>query len=382
MLLWGRPRLSWQLPENGACLSRSRTSIINAFFIIIVLLRHISQRLVPFEGIDACYHAYFNCLAGQAIVSSFFFFSGYGIMKSILGKGEAYVRELMNKRFVRLYFNTAVCCALSCLIYGLTYLSPTKAALYFVRTMVGAGGCWFIVMTLAIYVMVWIVFKVRGLRNLLGSVVLVSALIYVLCVALVFVKPMWWLDTELCFPCGMLLAIYLPMIESAIRKIRLPIGLVGVTFIVAGWFLMINHMDAYYLVSDCFLTGFLSQGRIQLIGHAYHILIYPLCSVVWVLGILWMFATVQWKKEPAFLVWLGGPAVFYLFVLHFIPIRLIQYWGTDGDFPIGVISESFGWGAQYPKLVVASVVLSSILLAYVAHKLLPKLTQLVGISSK
>lgn len=99
MLLWGRPSFVWQLPENGACLSHNRTNIINAFFIIIIVLRHINQRIVPFEGIDLWYQRLFDGPAGQSIVSSFFFFSGYGIFKAIERKREIYVKELITKRF-------------------------------------------------------------------------------------------------------------------------------------------------------------------------------------------------------------------------------------------------------------------------------------------
>ena len=105
----------------------------------------------------------------------------------------------------------------------------------------------------------------------------------------------------------------------------------------------------------------------------YHILVYPLCTVVWVLGILWIFASVKWQKESAFLVWLGGPAVFYIYVLHFVPIRLIQYFGTDGDFPLGLISEAFGWGALYPKAVVLATVVLSLVLAFLMQLVLTKL---------
>lgn len=372
-LLWGKPQFNRNLLPDGAILSHNRTNVINAFFIIIVVLRHIHQRLVPFHGVDEYYHMYFNGPAGQGIVSTFFFFSGYGIMQSIMRKKEVYVRELMSKRFLRLYFNTAVCCLFCSLIYGLTYLSPGEAVDSFFKTMIGAGGYWFIIMTLAIYIATWIGFKLCGVSRPVISVLTSATFIYLLCVALTPIKPMWWLDTELVFPCGMLMAIYLPHIEKLIRKTRLPILLIGLLLTGLGWFMMRYYPAGYNLIIKSHLLDFLNEKYLPHCSNAYHILVYPICTVVWVLGILWVFAAIRWKKEPAFLVWLGGPAVFYIFVLHFIPIRLIQYFGTDGAFPTGVIETAFGWIITYPNLVIWVTVVASIGLAYLMHLLLPKL---------
>ena len=372
-LFLGKPKMVYHLPTAGACLTHNRTNVINAFFIIIILLRHIDQRLVPFCGIDVYYDRFFNSPAAQGIVSTFFFFSGYGIMQSIRKKKELYVRDLMSKRFLRLYFNTAVCCLFCCFVYGCTFFEPYDAALSFVKTMVGAGGYWFIIMTLAIYVTTWVGFKFCGVSRPVIAVFVSAALTYALCLALIPVKPMWWLDTELCFPCGMLLAIYLTRIEGIIRKLRLPILLVGCAFFLLGWQMMKYHMIGYNLILRTHLLDFLENPSAHLFTDMYHILVYPLCTVVWVLGILWIFASVKWQKESAFLVWLGGPAVFYIYVLHFVPIRLIQYFGTDGDFPLGLISEAFGWGALYPKAVVLATVVLSLVLAFLMQLVLTKL---------
>ena len=370
MLLWRRPSLVWQLPENGACLSHNRTNLINAFFIVIIVLRHINQRIVPFEGIDLWYQRLFDGPAGQSIVSSFFFFSGYGIFKAIERKRETYVKELITKRFLRLYINMGICCAFSCMAYLITHLTPKEALVSFVDTMIGAGSYWFIVMTLAIYLVTWFGFKVCGVNRPLSAILLSFALIYVLCVALIPIKPMWWLDTELCFPCGMLMALFLPKVENAVRKIRVPVLLVGAVCLAAGWILMKYHMMPYYVVKEKFgLLEWLPVAWHHLLRDAYHILLYPLCTVVFVLGVLWLFAGIKWKKEPSFLVWLGGPAVFYIFVLHFIPIRIIQAGSLVGPYPI--MSSDIGsaivcepMGSVYPELSIVGMMAATLLLAY------------------
>lgn len=381
LLLCGRPSFVRNLPDNGACMSHNRTNVINAFFIIIIVLRHINQRIVPFDGIDIWYKTFFDNPAGQSIVSTFFFFSGYGIFKAIQRKKEVYLRELMTKRFLKLYVNLGICCAVSCLVYMLTHLTPREALASFIHTMIGMGGYWFIVMTLAIYIATWIGFKIGGINRPLVSILLSAAIIYLLCVGLIPFKPMWWLDTELCFPCGMLMASCLPQVENAVRKVRLPVMLVGLLCLVFGWMLMKYYMMPFYAVQEKYrLLDSLSPDCQHFLRDAYHILLYPLCTVVYVLGILWIFAGIKWEKEPAFLVWLGGPAVFYIFVLHFIPIRIIQAGGLSGPYPIMssdigslIIKEPIGWGAQYPVLSIIGMIAATLLLAYVGQQVVSRI---------
>ena len=366
-------------------MTHDRTSMINAFFILIIVLRHINQRIVPFHGVDLWYQSYFDSQTGQSIVSTFFFFSGYGIMKSILKKREVYVKELMSKRFVRLYINTAICCAISCFVYMMTHLTPSEAMESFAKTMLGLGGYWFILMTLGIYAIVWLSFKVCGLQKLTMAIVVAFVLVSLFCALLIPVKPMWWLDTELCFPCGMLMARYLTQIEDAIRRIRVPIIVVGVCVSVVGWTMMKYHMLPFHVVHEKFkLLSWLPDELQVYVGKLYHVLVYPLTTGVWVLGLLWSFASIQWQKVPSFLVWLGGPAVFYIFVLHFIPLRIVQAGRLSGPYPVlssdinaVIVTEPTGWGLDCPELCIVGVVLCSLLLAYMAHLIIPRIDKLI-----
>ena len=170
LLLTGKPRFRKHLPTDGSYLSHERTNLINAFFIIIIVLRHIHQRIIPFEGIDLFYAHVYEHKAAQSIVSSFFVFSGYGIMMSLLKKKEIYLKELMSKRFVKLYFNMAVCAFVSAITYIFTYTTWELALHHAVLTCLGLGGYWFIIMTLVIYITTWLSFtRVSQATRLMGS---------------------------------------------------------------------------------------------------------------------------------------------------------------------------------------------------------------------
>lgn len=93
------PSLHAQIsPDNW--LSRERTSFVNGFFICLVFLSHTVVYDVPYGETESWLVA--RVIPGQLIVTSFFFFSGYGIMYSIRAKGQAYVRSILLSRFPKL----------------------------------------------------------------------------------------------------------------------------------------------------------------------------------------------------------------------------------------------------------------------------------------
>ena len=356
LLFTGKPRFRKYLPTDGSYLSHERTNLINAFFIIIIVLRHIRQQVIPFDGMDELYIHLYEQKAGQSIVSTFFVFSGYGIMMSLMRKKETYLKELMSKRFVTLYFNMAVCALVSALTFIVTYTTWDKALWHFVLTCMGLGGYWFIIMTLVIYITTWSAFSIAGLKRPTTAIILSGVLIYVVCIALIPYKPGWWLDTELCFPCGMLLALYREKLDTILSRTKLPILIIGLIMSILGWYLM------QYCSRVCGAVLYHCDLLTDHSGQAAYIFLYPLCTVVFVLGITWAFASLTWKKTNPFLVWLGGPAVFYIFVLHFIAIRAMQ---------------ALGWHHTYPQLGILLIVLASLGLAYIGYKLLPKLDKLI-----
>ena len=77
------------------------TSPINGYFINIVFLSHLRQY------IDKASHTLLDQgfltvigLLGQLVVTTFLLYSGYGIMESIIHKGDSYVRQLPKQRIL------------------------------------------------------------------------------------------------------------------------------------------------------------------------------------------------------------------------------------------------------------------------------------------
>lgn len=90
----------WSSPKDGP-LTRDVTSAINGYFISIVFLSHLRKYIdtAAFTQLDQGFLAVIGYL-GQLVVTTFLFYSGYGIMESITYKGEAYVRQLPKRRIL------------------------------------------------------------------------------------------------------------------------------------------------------------------------------------------------------------------------------------------------------------------------------------------
>ena len=72
-------------------MSIDQTRCINAIFVILVFLSHVKTYVILD---DVWYNSYFlkiNIYLSQLIVTTFLFFSGFGIMESIKNKKELYI---------------------------------------------------------------------------------------------------------------------------------------------------------------------------------------------------------------------------------------------------------------------------------------------------
>ena len=84
--------------------SIGQTNVIKGIFVILVLLGHGSGYLKLTGVLDIPYKS-FQSHIGQMVVSMFFFYSGFGMIKSIMKKRFAYIKTLPLKRFLIVVLN-------------------------------------------------------------------------------------------------------------------------------------------------------------------------------------------------------------------------------------------------------------------------------------
>ena len=235
LLLTGCPRLRYKLPVDGSYMGHDRTMMINGFFMVLIILKHIAGHTgyTP-EGVDAVFRSVVIDPMDQFIVSTFFFYSGYGIMNSICRKGDAYVHDLIKLRFPRMYFNYAVALLIMAGISCTYRCTPDVAAVHFLKEVVSPAGCWFIFNTLVLYLFTWISFRLLTPGRPWPALGLLAVLTLAYCLALLPYRPAFELTTELCFPAGAAYLLLRPRIDAVLGRMPGPVMAWGVAGILAA----------------------------------------------------------------------------------------------------------------------------------------------------
>ena len=338
-LLCGRPGLVAELPHDGAYVSRERTCMINGIFIWIVFMSHM-------QGYQSLATAWDRPVLevigrmGQTMVATFLFFSGYGIMASLQRKGILYSKQLITHRFCKVLLHFAVAVALFWGIQyamGIRYDAVRVLSSFYAWSSIGNSN-WFIFITLAAYLII-------ALNNMLlrrwgGAVVAGGvALSFLMLIPLLLHKGDYWVDSCLCIPAGMFFCLYRERVEEKVRACRCPVWLLGAVLSVAGVMLY---------------RGLALQVTLRTIGEVpllVLVLVRNVGCIVFAHGVCFFFAGVRFARVPAFLVWSGGAALFYLYIFQRIPMLVGKHGGMHVAYPLAyqvgcaICSLVIAWGA-------------------------------------
>ena len=200
-------------------LLKDSTTAVNGFFVALVFLSHFKA----YFELSGVYDKPFNSMMSflnQLIVTTFLFYSGYGIMCSINKKGIPYVKSIPKKRFlsVLLHFDIAVM-----LYFVLNIILQKKMQLKTVLlSLVGwdslGNSNWYIFAILILYIFVFISFMAVKDKKLLGVMLTaVFSCLYV-CVMTFSEKKDFFYNTVMCYPVGMIYGLYKEKIEKFLQK--------------------------------------------------------------------------------------------------------------------------------------------------------------------
>lgn len=291
-------------PEKFNCdyLSKDNTSAINGIFVVLVFFRHFSQYINLNDSLGDSLYYEFNGYLGQLLVTSFLFYSGYGIMCSISAKGTAYVNTIPRKRIlgVWLHFAIAVLLFLVCdLLLGKHYSIKTVLLAFTGWSSIGNSN-WYIFATLFLYLFVFIAFKISKSRKITG--LLITA---VLILAFVFVqmrvdRPQYCFNTIVCYPLGMLFALVKPYFEKICFR---------------------NDLTYYTCVAVVFSLFVFSFGYIKE-GFICHSIV----SALFILLLVLISAKIKIKN--GFLSLMGNH-VFSIYILQRIPMMIFANLGLN-----------------------------------------------------
>ena len=176
-------------------ISPVQTTAINGFFVMLVFMRHINQYLDigKYDGLFKI----LDSMLGQLIVTTFLFYSGYGIMYSIKNKNN-YINS-MPKRIVKilLQFDMAIVFYIfvNLVIGENLFWKDVLEALVAWKSL--GNSTWYIFAILCLYGLTFVAGKISNNYKVLALLVTVGALLYILILKLVG-KESHWYNTALC----------------------------------------------------------------------------------------------------------------------------------------------------------------------------------------
>ena len=176
--------------------------MINGFFVGLVLFSHFNSYVITNSSIDSIY--YFIFKMGQLMVTTFLFYSGYGIYESIKNK-KNYINNFFKNRIVKLFVSVFLAIILYIvlnIIIGEEYSIKTILLSPIGLTSIGNSN-WFIFATFCMYFSVLISFKIFKKDNLSALLLCLILSFGYIFLVMKFLGYSWWVDTILCFNAGM-----------------------------------------------------------------------------------------------------------------------------------------------------------------------------------
>lgn len=304
-------------------LSRERTCCINGVFVWLVFIGHLNSYPIQLIWLEKPINAEITQLA-QLIVTTFFLYTGYGIMNSLINKGGNYAKSLLLHRLPHLLLLFA---SIVLLFWGIETLigrsyplSHVLISLTGYQTLENSG--WFIFITLLAYIEIALSYMCF---SRFGHTTVAIIVAIIMCSLMPMFEASVMNDTVLCIPFGMLLRIYRKEIDHIASKLPFHIGILGILLAISGRYLYLLN-GAFMLPASHSTLALFSLYIVDNIGGA-----------MFALGITWIYACFSFKRIPHFLLWSGGVALFYIYILQRIPMMLGVYWGFNSSHPMAYI---------------------------------------------
>ncbi len=287
---------------NTEYMSKQNTAAINGIFVVLVFYRHFSQYIKYTDSLGDNLFIEFNGYLGQLLVTSFLFYSGYGIMCSISKKGKPYVNSIPKKRLFPVWLHFAVAVLLFLIvdiIYKKNYDLKTILLSLIGWSSIGNSN-WYIFATLFLYIFVFIAFRICGSKKLAGTIVT-----GVLVLAFVFVmmrmdRPQYCFNTLACYPLGMLFALTKEKLEKFVFKN-------DICYFISLATVFILFVFSYQFINEGFIC-------------------HSICSMLFIMLVVIISAKISFNNGFLSLM---GAHVFSIYILQRIPMMIMAYSGMN-----------------------------------------------------
>lgn len=289
-------------------IGKTQTTAINGIFILLIFLSH-STGYLTVEGSgsvpDDMYFVVRYYLS-QFVVVTFLFYSGYGIMKSIMNKGMEYVRQIPRYRFLRVLVMFDVAVAVF-LIVGLligNHYPIQHILLAFTGYMAVGNSNWYIFLILILYIityMAFMVFRNHHWLALAGVIVLTIAYMYIAANVLELETRYW--NTAPLYAAGIGYALLQEKIDWLFAKSNIIYWIAFVLFFFVMQFAYIHRDHAGSTTEYCIWYTLFCAGGMGLV----------------------ILLTMKVEIENYFISWMGKN-LFPIYILQRLPMLLIAHY--------------------------------------------------------
>lgn len=235
-------------------LDKKQTTTINGIFVFLVFLSHGKQ----YMNLSGPYHETYLSLATflhQAVVVTFLFYSGFGVMESIKKKGHQYVNTFPKKILtLLLQVDVAVC------IFMITNMilgkeTTLKNFLMALTTWGSIGNSnWYITAILILYLFTFLSFKF--IKNNWVSLIFIS----ILTIAIVYLfmkmgRPKYTYNTMICYPFGIFYSLIHEKIEKYLKNNLIFLTVLCATLIISIYLRpeIFQNIKYYSIWMGCFM---------------------------------------------------------------------------------------------------------------------------------
>ncbi|MCI6858066.1 MAG: acyltransferase family protein [Eubacterium sp.] len=304
---------------NNDYIDIRHTNVIKGIFVLLVLLGHSIQYISVKGPWDKPYLTFHDHIE-QMVVSMFLFYSGYGMIISVMKKGFSYIKTFPVKRFLIVLFNFDLVVLLFCLMnLCLKIHYDWKTILLSFTGWVGIGNSnWYMFAIFGLYIIFFLSFYLLRWYNGKGSLYLGMTLVTILTVAFVYWEirmgqPSWYYNTMILFAFGGWYALFHEQVEKILMKSD------------NIYFIAVIIITLFYWVS----SKMKNYGGIE---------VYSIWAVVFTSAIV--LATMKINIKSTFLEWIGQH-VFSIYILQRIPMIIFSKTGFTAGSPYAFVTISF-----------------------------------------
>lgn len=200
--------------NNKEYISKKQTTIINSIFLILVFYSHFFTYINNINQVDI-YLRFIIRNIGQFMVTTFLFYSGYGIYESIK-KSKDYKNNFIKKRFIPTYINFSIAILLFIItneLIGLNFKVEQVIISFTAWDSIGNSN-WYMFAIFSEYIFLILSFKL--IKKDKHQILFISILSIFYIIILLLFKERHWYDTILCFPAGLYFSYYKTKIEKYI----------------------------------------------------------------------------------------------------------------------------------------------------------------------